>query len=106
MRLRARLDVNARIKWSMAQKAEVVPDAKAEIGQAKVTPQWVMTCLAENVEVCLGQRAAPDGTYTYNPQAANRALELLGNEIGMFDRSLHRLRTISTNMGCSTRGGL
>ena len=69
----------------MAQKPEAVADVKAEAGQAQVTPQWVMARLAENVEVCLGRRATPDGTYTYNPQAANRALELLGNELGMFE---------------------
>ena len=85
LRLRARPEVDARINCLMAQKPEAVADVKAEIKQAKVTPQWVMARLAENVEVCLGRRAAPDGTYTYNPQAANRALELLGNELGMFE---------------------
>jgi hypothetical protein len=84
-RLRARPDVDARIKWLRAQKDGAVRDAKAEIGQAQVTPQWVIDCLAENAEVSLGRRAAANGTYTYNPQAANRALELLGNELGMFE---------------------
>ena len=68
----------------MAQKAEEVPDPKSEIGQAEVTKQWVVDALAEIAEVCLGRRDAANGKRIYNPPAANRALELLGKEFGMF----------------------
>lgn len=90
LRLRARPEVDAKIKWLMAQKAKVVPDAKAEIKQAKVTPQWVMARLAENVEVCLGRRAAADGTYTYNPQdAALSNSWATSSACSRADRNLH-----------------
>ena len=84
-RLYARPDVDARIKWLRAQKDGPVKNAKAAIGQAQVTPQWVIARLAEIAEVSLGRRPAANGSYTYNLQAANRALELLGNELGMFE---------------------
>ena len=82
--LRARPEVDARIKWLMAQKSKAAPNAKTKIGQAQLTKQFVVDGLAEIVVVCLGRRDAANGKRIYNPQAANHALELLGKEFGMF----------------------
>ena len=60
------------------------------VKQAGLTKQWVIERLMENVErsmqeqPVIGPGGKPTGTYTHNGQAANRALELLGKELGMF----------------------
>ena len=43
-----------------------------------------MEKLAENARVCLDTKGA---VVTHNPAAANRALELLGKEMGLFKES-------------------
>ena len=66
-------------------------DESAQI--AKVTKSWVMRKLVENTdramqaEEVLDRKGDPTGEYVYQGQAANKALELLGTEIGMFERS-------------------
>jgi phage terminase small subunit len=51
---------------------------------------WVLDMLRENLQraMChkavLGSDGLPIGEYTYNGNVANRALELIGKEIGMF----------------------
>lgn len=55
-----------------------------------VDRQWVMDKLVENVQRCmqaipvLDAEGNPSGNWTWNPAGANKALELLGTEIGMF----------------------
>jgi hypothetical protein len=55
-----------------------------------LTKAWVIAKLVENVdrameaEPVLNAKGNPTGEYKYNGNVANRALELLGKEIGMF----------------------
>ena len=67
-RLATNGDIQARVAELQERAAE----------KAVVTKAWVLEKLKENVE-----RAMNSGE-TYNPMAANKALELLGKEMGMF----------------------
>lgn len=55
-----------------------------------LTKQWVLERLIENAnramqaESKLGENGEPVGEYQYQGNVANRALELLGKELGMF----------------------
>ena len=49
------------------------------IETTNIRREWVMEELRKQVV-----RSTAEGTKTYNPSAANKALELLGKEIGMF----------------------
>lgn len=65
---------------------------------------WVIAELVDNVKKCKQDEAVrdkegkPTGEYVFNATAANRALELLGKELGMFvDRTKaeHIVRRLS-----------
>lgn len=79
-RLKATENVQARIK-------ELQERAAANV---VVTREWVLNRLVENVnramqaEPVLLSDGEPTGEYRYDGSVANRALELLGKEIGMF----------------------
>jgi hypothetical protein len=51
---------------------------------------WVLSILRQNVlramqrVQVLDRQGKPIGVFTYNGQVANRALELMGKELGMF----------------------
>jgi hypothetical protein len=78
-RLKSNEDVKSRVK-EIAERAAT----RVEIDRA-----WVMDMLRKNAERCL------DDGDDRNPNAGNRALELLGKEIGMFvDRRLLGVRRI------------
>lgn len=55
-----------------------------------VSTTWVMQNLVDNVkramqaEEVLDKKGQPTGTYTYQGNVANRALELIGKSLGMF----------------------
>jgi hypothetical protein len=55
-----------------------------------VTREWVIQKLAENVELAMepvavvDRRGIPTGEYRHDGSIANKALELLGKELGMF----------------------
>jgi hypothetical protein len=59
----------------------------------EVTRAWVLERLAENVKramqiEAIKLRGVPTGEYRYEGSVANRALELIGKELGLFvDRS-------------------
>ena len=74
---------------------EDVQQAIAEAQQAraervKVSQDWVLRRLVENVERAMQNEPVRDsegnetGIYTYQGHVANRALELLGKHLGMF----------------------
>lgn len=69
------------------QHAEVV---SAVVEKAGLTKEWIISQLMENVamakaaEPVLDSEGKPTGEYKQNLPAANKALELLGSEIGMF----------------------
>lgn len=73
-----------------ARVAELQDEAAS---MAIVKKSWVMRKLVENTdramqaEEVLDRKGDPTGEYVYQGQAANKALELLGTEIGMFERS-------------------
>jgi phage terminase small subunit len=56
-----------------------------------LTKQWVIDTLIQNVQRAMQAEAVTDregvetGEFTYNGAVANRALELLGKEVGMFN---------------------
>lgn len=58
--------------------------------KAGISRQWVIDKLVENVERSMGEKPVLDregnetGEYQYDGSVANKALELLGKEIGMF----------------------
>lgn len=58
--------------------------------QLEIDKTWVLTQLVENVamakqaEPVLDREGNPTGEYTQNLAAANRALEMIGKELGMF----------------------
>jgi hypothetical protein len=63
---------------------------KLAIARTAIDKGWVIERLRENVERAmqaqpvLDRAGNPTGSYVYNGAAANRALELLGKELGMF----------------------
>jgi len=60
------------------------------VRQAGITKEWVIDMLKENVDRAMQARPVLDkdgnetGRYEWNGFVANKALELLGREIGMF----------------------
>lgn len=79
-RLMSNDDVRARVDELTAAAAE----------KAVLTKAWVIERLMTNAERALQHEAVKDsegretGEFTYEGHVANRALELLGKEIGMF----------------------
>lgn len=66
--------------------------------KAALTREWVIDRLVENVERAMQhkevmQGGKPTGEYVYDGSVANKALELLGKELGMFVE-----RRISANL--------
>jgi phage terminase small subunit len=63
---------------------------KLAIERTTIDKEWVIETLRENVERAmqakpvLDRAGNPTGLYVYNGAVANRALELLGKELGMF----------------------
>lgn len=63
---------------------------EAATKQLSIDKTWVLTQLVENVamakqaEPVLDREGKPTGEYTQNLAAANRALEMIGKELGMF----------------------
>lgn len=49
-----------------------------------LTKEWVIERLIENANRAMQAVAAADGEYKYDGSVANKALELLGKEVGMF----------------------
>ncbi len=87
-------NVRQRVAEILAHKEKITEKATEKaIENAALSKEWVLERLMSNVErsmqeepVIIGGKAT--GEYTYNGAVANRALELLGKEMGMFiDRS-------------------
>lgn len=87
-----RLLKNADVCSRVAQLREAVekPSRERAIEKAAVDKAWVLSQLVENVN--MGKQAEPvrdnegneTGEYKQNLAAANKALELIGKELGMF----------------------
>jgi phage terminase small subunit len=83
-RLIAKDNVSARIEEI---KANIEKVAEAKVGVSKA---WVLEKLQQNLERALQEIAVldregnPTGEYKYEGNVANKALELIGKELGMF----------------------
>ena len=68
-------------------QGQVTADA---IKAAGLTKEWIIEMLTQNVhramqaEPVLDRKGIPTGEYVYQGSVANRAIELLGKELGMF----------------------
>jgi phage terminase small subunit len=89
----ARLLRNAPIQTRVAELKQAV--SQATVTRAAVDRAYVLAGLKENFERAMQHRPVLDakgketGIYAYNGQVANRALELIGKELGMFvDRNM------------------
>jgi terminase small subunit-like protein len=84
IRLKGNERVQARVKELQERVAEKV------VAKTALSKEWVLEKLPENLERALQQRRARNddgeevGDFTYQGNVANRALELIGKEIGMF----------------------
>ncbi len=85
------LRTNASRLLAMTDVRERVNEITAEVVEkSKLSKQWVLDGLRENLERALqrkkviGADGKPTGDYTYQGQVANKALELIGQELGMF----------------------
>lgn len=80
----ARLKANEHVLKRVEELTERAAD-KAVLSKA-----WVLERLRQNAETCMALDFVRDpngeatATVTHNPAAANKALELLGKELGMF----------------------
>lgn len=90
-KLRQHSDISRRVGELLDRREEV--DSKAvelAIERTAITKEWVMERLRDNAERAMTAKPVTDhdgketGEYRYDGSVANRALELLGREIGMF----------------------
>src|SRR4051794_18185724 len=86
----ARNDGNAiRLKSNPTVATRIIELQGVAAKEAVLTKTWIIERLVENVEramtaVQVIKAGKPTGTYTYGGAVANRSLELLGKELGMF----------------------
>lgn len=67
--------------------AELIEAKARPIAQTHVTKDWVLASLLTVAERCMGKTVTIKGRevqYRFDSAGANRALELLGKELGMF----------------------
>lgn len=83
--------IKTRVSELLAEREQIHGQATAQaIERAGLTKEWVITRLRENAERALqaipvlDSDGEPTGEYKYEGSVANRALELLGKELGMF----------------------
>lgn len=94
---RLKLDeaVKKRVEALLLERAEIHERGlERAIERVALSKEWVITKLVENVDRAMRARCVTDdegqpvGEYKYDGSVANKALELLGKELGMFiDRS-------------------
>ena len=79
---------NAEVKGRVEELQKAVTEVA--VTRAGVDRAWVLSTLRQNVLRAmqrvrvLDREGKPIGVFTYNGQVANRALELIGKELGMF----------------------
>lgn len=90
-RLQQKDDIQQRVGELLKERASIQAEVTARaISKAALTKQWVIEKLMENVARALqatcvkDENGNPRGEYRYDGAVANRALELLGKEQGMF----------------------
>jgi hypothetical protein len=102
--LKQNLNISNRIAEILAEREAIHGQATADaIKSTALTKEWVIGTLMENVARAmqakpakLDDEGAAAGEYVYQGSVANKALELLGKEMGMFvDRSISE--NVNTN---------
>lgn len=93
----SRLSTNVNIAARVAELQDLAAQGVV------VDKQWVLAKLTENVERSMQatpvmQGGKPTGEFRYDGAVANKALELLGKEIGMF---VERNESVNTNYNIS-----
>lgn len=80
-----------RVAELLAEREHIHAQATADaIERTALTKEWVIETLMENVRRAMqatpvrGEDGEERGEYTYQGSVANRSLELLGKELGMF----------------------
>ena len=86
-----RAGIRERVAEILQEREQIdAAGTKLAIERTAITKEWVIERLRENVERAMQAQPVidragnPTGSYVYNGAAANRALELLGKELGMF----------------------
>jgi phage terminase small subunit len=86
-----RAGIRERVAEILQEREQIDTEGtKRAIERTAIDKEWVIERLRENVERAMQARPVldragnPTGSYVYNGAAANRALELLGKELGMF----------------------
>ena len=69
----------SRLLKSVEVQKSIERSRRKALEKAEVTREWILTRLVENLNNCLDK-----DSHTYNPSAANKAIELLGREHKMF----------------------
>lgn len=93
-------DIQARVATILDERRRVIDEGRAKaVEEAAVDKAWVLRNLKDVVERCLQARPVMQGgkpvmidtpngeiapAYVFQPQGANKALELIGKELGMF----------------------
>ena len=90
-RLRCKPDVEARVNEIVEAKLKIEEKStQRAIQKLAITKEYVLGRLVENVErsmqavQVLDKKGIPTGEYKYEGSVANKALELIGRELGMF----------------------
>src|SRR5271163_1677393 len=86
-----RAGIRERVAEILQEREQIDAEGtKLAIERTAIDKEWVIERLRENVERAMQVRPVmdragnPTGSYVYNGATANRALELLGKELGMF----------------------
>ena len=90
-------NISARVSELLSLRAQSTAKAtERAVQKLTLDKEWVLTRLMENAERALqrqpvlGDDGEPIGEYKYEGNVANRALELLGKQLGLFiDRHEH-----------------
>ena len=89
--LKQNVNISNRITEILKQREAIHGQATADaIKATSLTKEWVIEMLTQNVAKAmqatsvLNDDGEPIGEYSYQGSVANRALELLGKEMGMF----------------------
>lgn len=102
--LRHKEHISTRIDELLQQREEIHAQSTAKAIEATaLTKEWVIKKLIENADramqaVPVTIKGVPTGEYQYDGSTANRALELLGKELGMF---VERTENFNTNYAVS-----
>lgn len=89
--LKHKQNILNRVSEILSERESVHAQSTADaIKSTSLTKEWVIEMLTQNVDramqatAVLGDDGEPIGEYSYQGSVANRSLELLGKELGMF----------------------